>query len=436
MTNVAVVVLDTMRKDVFDEHFEWLPGRSFENAYTTGNYTVPAHASLFGGFYPSELGVHAKSETMDAPQTLLAEQFRDDGYTTRMFSANPLVSHQRNFDRGFDETEYGWHVSAADPETFDWETAMEQSPVGGPFRYPYAITKCAVDRESPTLRSLRAAVRMKLSDDDGAERALNYLRSTPFGDDEFLFMNLMEAHGPYWPPEEYDTVSLREKDGQESETVLGGDVDFEDDWTAYNDCVRYLSDMYREMFDLLQGAFDYVITLGDHGEMFGEYGASAHYHGVYQELINVPVSVWGDDVEDGTDDRSASVLDVHRTVLDITGVDGASRGHSLLKPDPGREYLAEYLGFRPHRLDILRGRGFDEEEIGKYDRPLRGVVLPDDYYGFETTDHRFVDCGETDADPEARIEELADDLDVRQVAEDEATISEGARRHLEQLGYA
>jgi arylsulfatase len=35
-------------------------------------------------------------------------------------------------------------------------------------------------------------------DDEGAAEALSFLRAADFGDREFLFINLMEAHWPYW----------------------------------------------------------------------------------------------------------------------------------------------------------------------------------------------------------------------------------------------
>jgi hypothetical protein len=60
VTRIALIVLDTLRKDAFDRHFDWLPGRRFEHAFSTANWTTPAHASLFTGWYASEVGVHAE----------------------------------------------------------------------------------------------------------------------------------------------------------------------------------------------------------------------------------------------------------------------------------------------------------------------------------------------------------------------------------------
>jgi arylsulfatase len=100
MPRIALVVLDTLRKDAFDEHFEWLPGRRFENAWSTSHYTVPVHGSMFTGQYPSESGVHAKSELFDYPDPVLPELLVRNGYTTRALHTNPLLEASE-FDRGF-----------------------------------------------------------------------------------------------------------------------------------------------------------------------------------------------------------------------------------------------------------------------------------------------------------------------------------------------
>lgn len=97
MTNVAVVVLDTLRKDTFDEHFDWLTGRWYDRAYSTSHRTVPAHASLFTGQYASEVGVGGSVERLVHEGPGLGES----GSTTRAFSANPYVSGQFEYDRGF-----------------------------------------------------------------------------------------------------------------------------------------------------------------------------------------------------------------------------------------------------------------------------------------------------------------------------------------------
>ena len=45
--------------------------------------------------------------------------------------------------------------------------------------------------------------------DNGAQAALKYVRETDFGANEFLFMNLMEAHSPYNPPKNYNHTNVQ-----------------------------------------------------------------------------------------------------------------------------------------------------------------------------------------------------------------------------------
>ncbi|QSG08239.1 sulfatase-like hydrolase/transferase [Halapricum desulfuricans] len=109
--NIAIVVLDTLRKDAFDEYFDWLPGTRYEQAWSTSNWTVPAHASLFTGEYPSTVETHAKRKVLDHDAPTLAESLQAEEYRTRGISANVHVSSAFDFDRGFDEFyELGWRA--------------------------------------------------------------------------------------------------------------------------------------------------------------------------------------------------------------------------------------------------------------------------------------------------------------------------------------
>ena len=64
-SSVALVVLDSVRTDYFEEHFDWLSGRYYTDAVSTSHWTIAAHASLFTGRYPGEVGVNMKDTGLD-----------------------------------------------------------------------------------------------------------------------------------------------------------------------------------------------------------------------------------------------------------------------------------------------------------------------------------------------------------------------------------
>ncbi|WP_265108319.1 sulfatase-like hydrolase/transferase [Halosolutus halophilus] len=460
MTNVALVILDTLRDDAFEEHFDWLPGRRFDRAWSTSHWTVPAHASLFTGRYASEVGVYAGAQTFDCPERLLAERLRSAGYTTRAFSANPNLSPVFDADRGFDQFELSWRLEHHGEDLFDWDGFIAETREHGPERYAIALKEVLLG-DSRTLPSLKHGAKLKLRDtplarhvehvDDGASTALELVRDAAFGDDEFLFLNLMEAHSPYDPPPEWKTVDV-DVDGLAAS--LGEPTDDPADLErAYDDCVRYLSHVYERIFASLRESFDVIVTVSDHGELLGEHGGWEHLSGIYPELARVPLSIY--DARDGAvedvthDDRSVSLMDVHETVLAAADLesDPDARGRDLTDPDRlesadrngsddgfrGCEVLVEYHGLPERHLDALRRNGFEDLEYRT--RWLDGIALGD-YFGYETFDG-FEEWGEPPyEDPRARLRDLVDALDRRTDVEEDRELDESVMRQLEDLGYA
>ncbi len=433
--NVALVVLDTLRKDAFDDHFEWLPGQRFENAYSSSHWTVPAHASLFAGKYASELGVYAGAQLLDCREPVLAESFQRAGYETRAFSANVNISRPFDFHRGFEQFEGSWRLQALSENVFDWDTFIAETRDQGPERYLYAL-RDVLTGDCDTIPSIKRGALLKLRDlgwgratrDDGATEALQFVRETDFADDEFFFCNLMEAHTPYAPPEEYRTVEPPELNGLRA-TLDSPEADPATIRRAYDDSVRYLSDVYRAIFAELRSEFDYVITLSDHGEALGEYGAWEHLCGLYPEVTRIPLCIWSDDLETGTRDETVSLLDVHATLLDIADLDAESRGRCLLCRSESRERLVEYHGLTDRHRTALARDGFDVEPL---DREMYALVAPN-YYGWEAIDG-FHEQGKID-EPRERIESLVDTLDER-IIENDVAVSEAIEAQLRDLGYA
>lgn len=140
--------------------------------------------------------------------------------------------------------------------------------------------------------------------------------------------------------------------------------------------------------------------------------------------------------EDATDETVTTLLDVHRTVLDLADVDAPSRGRNLFEGDRSADALTEYHGITlPEKIESLGRQGVEEDAIERYDQWLSGVVTPDGEYGYETY-HGF----EVDGDGDA--ERLRDRLTAAEASldrvnrDDDDDLDDAVLAQLEDLGYA
>lgn len=445
--SVALVVLDTLRADRFEEYFDWLPGETIEHAWSTSHWTVPAHASLFTGQYAGELGVHSLNPHLHGEFPTLAERLRDSGYNTVGFSCNPHLSPEFGFTRGFDELRRNWVGRRLDNDIYPWGEFVSNKRFDGPLRYPEALYRLLTSEHS-LRKSLVDGIRRKLNhtsldlpdryQDHGAQAVLSDVRNRNWDDDRptFYFANLMEAHIPYNPPVEYQTDGVDNGGYSFATLIKRENFDPETTRRAYDDCVRYLSDVYREIFSELQSQFDYVITVSDHGEHLGEDGMWGHNFGVAPPLTNIALHVAGErDLAIG--DAPVSLLDVHATALDLAGCDTDTRGTSLFEPrhnETDERRLVEYHGICNGPTDErLREAGVDGETIRTYNSRYCGVALPDGYYGYETPTG-FEERGATDRNAAAELKILKDNAPVTPV-EDGSGYSDDMTSQLEALGY-
>ncbi|HET7324961.1 MAG TPA: sulfatase-like hydrolase/transferase [Halococcus sp.] len=442
MAQIALVVLDTLRKDVFDEQFSWLPGKRFENAWSTSHWTVPAHASLFTGKYASDIGVHARSHHLDCDDPTLAESLKRQGYRTTAFSANGHIVPYFDFDRGFDEfVQYG-RADRNEDDLFPWSEYLSSTnlptPLSGFGAFWHSIIGAYDTRQS--FAKLRWGLQQKYPSLLGVGAtsvtgAHEFVRDMEFSDDEFLFLNLMEVHAPYLSPRKYHSERYSSDDVMLSwrETFSNNDDgDYETVRQAYTDSARYLSNEYHKLFDELS-SFDYVVTLSDHGEMFGEDGIVEHCYGVSPELTHIPLVVSGQTIDDETVTAPVSIIDVHRTVLDAASVDSISNGQSLLGDFESRDCLTEYHGFtHKDRLESLRAKEIDPETITAYDEPRYGLVRGSSYI-YETFDDIIVNGDSDETELRAAL------MDARESANppkyEDNDIEDDVHSRLEKLGY-
>lgn len=431
--NIAVVVLDTLRKDTFEEHFDWLPGTRIDRAYSTANWTAPAHGSLFTGQYPREICVTSKNQYFNPDHPPLPVQLSDAGYTTRAFSANTNITGHFNFDQGFSEFYTPPSIEfLTSNELFDWGELKHTEGLKNKIRSIYKLF-----RSKDTVRSLYAAIRYARSEGTpgkygGTKEAIETIKNINFGTDEFLFLNLMEAHEPYRVPNEYQRCPEPDMTDSVGDLLLGT-PNGELVQRSYQDAARYLSDIYNDLFELLNEEFDMIVTLSDHGELLGEHGAWAHEFGVYPELIEIPLVFSGEgSVSDPNE--PVSLVDVYQTVAEFAGVKThtSTRGISLTsdKETTGCR-LAEYSGLRPSTLKRIE-KSHDSTTADSYDSELRGIADGEGYW-YETLDGTEGPKSNPNPSVSKRLDRNFKQIETAEA--DEQTIPDTVQKQLENLGY-
>ena len=205
---VLFVVMDTVRKrhcSVYGYDRPTTPSLEtfaeeatvFEEAVAPAPWTLPVHASLFTGLYPAQHGATQENPYLDGATTL-AESLSTAGYRSSCYSSNAWITPYTNLTAGFDDQDNFFQVMPGEflsgPLSRAWK-AMNDSP--------------ALRRVADTLVKLGNTAHEYLESGgdsktpDIVDRTESFIESADrSGDPWFSFVNLMDAHLPYHPPDE------------------------------------------------------------------------------------------------------------------------------------------------------------------------------------------------------------------------------------------
>ncbi|WP_254546048.1 sulfatase [Halomarina pelagica] len=479
--NVAVVVLDTARgRDTVPAAASPMPrlaslataGTEFTNAFSPAPWTLPAHASLFTGTYPSRHGAHGGHTVLDGSLPTLAEAFRDAGYETVGVSNNTWITEEFGFDRGFDTLRRGWQYVQSDVDL--GEVVRAEHP-----RAKLRALRARLFDGNPFVNAVNVLYN-ELADDEGAERTTSWVEGWLRGRDPgdapfFLFLNYIEPHVEYRPPREFAEPYLPPGASYEEATAIRQDPraydvgDYSIDEREF-DMLRalYLGELAAldEHLGRLRAALaaageweDTVfVVLGDHGENVGDHGLFGHQYDLHDTLLHVPFVVHGGGFGAARRTELVQTLDLVPTLLDAADVDAPrlraeAQGRSLhpSADDPPRSAVyAEYLGPQPSPEALEARFGSIPDRVRAFDRTLRAVRTREEKYirGSDGTEWLY----RVDGDPEERTN-LADDEPERTRAlaarlddwvgsfehadaeTGDVSMSAGTRARLTDLGY-
>lgn len=379
--NVVVAVLDTARGlDTVPANRSLTPtfaslaaeGIEYRRAFASAPWTLPSHAGLLTGTYTSFHGTHGANPVLDDDLETLPEVFSANGYETRAVSTNTWISDEFGFDRGFDTFRPGW-------DTSEWDGAASD----------------AVEDDEQRTRAtegIRAA---------GTTDAALDLVPAGGGDPFFLFVNYIDAHFAYAPPERYVRGRLPEGfDYGAAVDVLddprqynAGGVSLSPDERAalralYRGELAYLDDNLGRLVDGLRDAGVWEDTLlvvtSDHGENIGEHGFVGHQYSLYDTILHVPLVVVGGSFDRGrSSDRLVQLPDLPATIVDEVGIKAPEAREQFqgrtFHPDstaPRRDHvIAEHVSPRPTIETLERRYGELPDELYSLDRslPIRAI---------------------------------------------------------------
>jgi arylsulfatase A-like enzyme/Tfp pilus assembly protein PilF len=296
--SVILVTLDTTRADrlgIYGHGGGLTPnldrvgreGVVFEEAIAQVPLTLPSHASLFTGRYPSAHGVrHNGIYRLRESETTLAEHLGSLGFETAGFAAAYVMN------RGFG-AEQGFAV---------YDDVPGNRYEGGQDRL-YAAQRTA------------EAVN---------ERAIRWLSQVPAGKRFFLWVHYYDPHDPYEPPES-------------SGRALRGE--------GYDREISYMDSCFGDLLRALEADDrldrSVLVVAGDHGESLGQHGEKTHGIFLYEPSVRVPLILRAPGLLPSGKRVTGPVelVDVAPTVLDWIGASPlpAAQGRSLRPRIDGTE---------------------------------------------------------------------------------------------------
>jgi len=398
--NVLLITVDTLRADAvgaYGNRHASTPsidrlaasGVRFEDAHAHNVATLPSHANILSGKYPTEHGVRDNAG-FRFPATIdtLATMLKAHGYRTGAFvSAFPLDS-RFGLDRGFDVYEDGF-VDAQSRPAF-----LEQERRGA----------------------------------DTVALARRWIAGDPTDRPYLCWVHLYEPHFPYAPPEPFASRFP-------NDPYLG-------DVAAADAALAPLLDPLTASGGTGRGTL--VVFTADHGESLGEHDEATHGIFAYEATLRVPLIIFQPRLfAPRVAPAPARHVDLLPTILDALSIqppDGVA-GHSLLARLAGAEDEDARLAApstTPIYFEALSG------SLNRGWAPLRGVIrnrtkyieLPiPELYDLQDDPHERHNLAPSQPQRVEELRALLRTIDPRGGRAERRTETADARRRLGSLGY-
>lgn len=429
----------------------------FDPMISASMWTPASSASMLSGTHMSthQVGRDGKGKKK-LPKDIytLPELLSNTGYNTGLFTTNPYISPDTGLGRGFQDLE---RVSVSRPDFIGVDSLARDS----------IKTALRAWRESRILSPRELRREILRSDNYLLEhRVKRWVENNDADEPFFLYSHIPSPHHEYSPVKRFrkkfiDQIEATEEEALEiSERIYTGSDEIGRRIASELD----LSDFEREailaLYDAEIAHADYTaaqfvsaaeaasdrdlitVVVGDHGDLFGEYGLIGHNLVLHDGLIKVPGLVLGiDDVIENADTVTQHI-DLTKTVGSITGVDteqfvGRDIRSSRRPYAISQRGLAHFDSFTKYDETFDTSRFFKEEFTSirtnqwKYlvnDSKSKLYSLPNETQDVEQENPKVAE----------RLSEILSEeqIDWKEKAQsDAAEFSKKSKQRLEDLGY-
>jgi len=305
--NIILISLDTLRADhlkCYDYERETSPntdrlateGVLCTNAFSSTNWTLPAHVSLLTSLENRHHRVNKANPYMGNSIITLADILRENGYFTCGFTGGALLSQRFGFSKGFDFYR-------------EFKGSQQQRNSAGILYNNF-------------------------------NNWINRNKDKKF----FLFLHTYQNHEPYFSPPPYNSLFFNNKkvnlekanmqkilfNNEPRSLKKFNDVtqsEKENIVDLYDGEIRYTDEcLIKPLIEKLKKLNLYqrtmIIVTSDHGEEFLDHGAWLHGHYLYDELIRIPLIIKFafSKFKNLKIDKPVRIIDIMPTILEEAGI--------------------------------------------------------------------------------------------------------------------
>lgn len=391
----------------------------YTRCFAPACWTIPSHASMFTGLYPSQHGAHEGNFFLNDNIQHLVPALKMAGYQTYGISSNGLVSPASGLCRGFDSfIDFGnrnfYQFLGKKPKSNkslgDVYNRLSTAPIEEKMKI---IFKYATDSEKLKKFAIECSQIIQ-------RRVHNWCRPTPFTNSSkftqrsvglfkefldnhssnyqspyFIFINFIETHAYYRPPIRWRQSSRWYDKQMFSNKIISKRSDGDSNilqkhQNLYDDELHYLDSVVTRIWDLLKRSPDFdntvFIITSDHGEHFGEKDNCSHALSLYNELVWVPLIIRFPESfgMKGVDSRLVSLTDLYSTLLDLASSPLPRPQTSLsILTGQKRDYVISQIITPDFWADLLKAK---RTAYWDYFHPTMAVVTETGKKIIETSD--------------------------------------------------